>query len=207
MFNTKEKKERSLGTRLFLKPYRSQSPKSAMVRRAYKPGMHGKTGRRQSSEYARQLNEKQKIKYTYGLRDAQMRRLFTVAAKSAETTGQLFLVLLERRLDNAVFRAGFAPSRSVARQLVGHGHIHVNGRKTKAPSFQVKVGDVISVRPESKNHALLKEIGAHLEKYEAPSWISLDAPKGQATIKALPRDFETPFDIALVIDYYSKLVK
>lgn len=206
MFDTRERKERSVGVRLFLKPIRSQSPKSAMVRRPQRPGLHGKD-RHSPSEFGKQLVEKQKIKYTYGLRDAQMRRMFTIAAKSPETTGQMFMSLLERRLDNVVFRSGFAIGRSVARQLVSHGHIHVNGRKVKAPSFQVKIGDVITVRPASKDHALLKELTEKLKKYTSPSWIEVDPVAATSKVKALPRDFEVPFDMALVIDYYSKLVK
>ncbi len=207
MFDTKEKRERAVGTRLFLKPFRSATPKSAMVRRPYRPGAHGKERRRVGSEYSRQLLEKQKIKYTYGLRDAQMRRLFTLAAKSPQTTGDLFMSLLERRLDNVVFRAGLAPSRSIARQLVNHGHIQVNGKRVKAPSFQVKVGEVITVREQSKRIAPFKDISEKLKKFESPSWLVVDGVNISAEVKALPRDFEVPFDTSLIIDYYSKLVK
>ena len=207
MFDTREKKERSVGTRLFLKPFRSQSPKAAMVRRPQRPGMHGKAHRRAPSEFSQQLSEKQKIKYTYGLREAQLRNTFKKAMKSPATTGPLFMSLLERRLDSALFRLGFAPSRSVARQLIGHGHIQVNGKRVKAPSFQVRPKDVISIRPASKAHPLFKDLSERLAKVETPSWLQLDAPQAEGKVTALPRDFEMPFDIGLVVDYYSKIVK
>lgn len=207
MFNTREKRERSLGTRLFLKAFRSQSPKSAMVRRPYRPGSHGKAHRRQPSEYGLQLSEKQKVKFTYGLREAQLRKLFTLAAKSPSNTGPLFMSLLERRLDNVVFRCGFAPARSIARQIINHGHILVNGRRVKAPSFAVKINDKVTLRPQSKEHPVFKDLSAKLKKFEAPSWIKVDPEAFSATVTALPRDFEIPFDISLVVDYYSKIVK
>jgi ribosomal protein S4 len=130
MFNSSSKKERRLGTPLFLKPFRSATGKAAMARRPGKPGQHGQARtRRGGSEFGKQLAEKQKIQFTYGIRDSQMRIIFKKASKSLSTTGPLFVSLLERRLDNVVYRLGFAPSRSVARQVVGHGHIFVNGER------------------------------------------------------------------------------
>src|SRR6185436_20123316 len=125
MFDTSSKKERALGVPLQLKPFRSASPKSAILRRPNRPGQHGGGRRRPPSEFAQQLNEKQKFKYTYGLREAQIRRIFQKASKAASSTGPMFMSLLERRLDNVVFRLGIAPSRSVARQFISHGHIQV----------------------------------------------------------------------------------
>ncbi len=207
MFDTKERKERALGTRLFLKPNRSNSPKAAIVRRPYRPGLHGKAHRRAASEYALQLAEKQKFKHTYGLREAQMRIAFKKAMKSPSTTGPLFVSLLERRLDNVVFRLGFAPSRSVARQVISHGHIWVNGRRTKAPSFSVKLGDVVTIRPQSKDHPVFRPLAETIKKYEAPGWLKVDAEKFEGKVVTLPKDLEIPFDIALLVDYYSKIVK
>src|SRR3990170_2954470 len=129
MFNTQEKKERSLGTKLFLKAHRCSSPKCATVRNPYGPGAHGKARRRAPSEFGEQLHEKQKIRLSYGLRDAAMKRLYRDAAKNPGVTGAVMINNLERRLDNVVYRLGFAPSRSVARQMVSHGHMKVNGRR------------------------------------------------------------------------------
>lgn len=207
MFNTQEKKERSLGTRLFLKATRSSSPKSAMVRRPHRPGEHGKDRRRAPSEFGKQLAEKQKFKAAYGLREAAIRQVFLKASKSTETTGPLFMSLLERRLDNVVYRLGFAPSRSVARQLIGHGHMMVNGRKVTIPSIMVRPNDVISIRPQSKDHAAFRTLSETLPKYQTPTWLTLDAEKMTGKVSSMPKDLEIPFDIALVIDYYSKIVK
>lgn len=207
MFNTREKKERSLGTRLFLKATRSSSPKSAMVRRPHRPGEHGKDRRRAPSEFGKQLAEKQKFKAAYGLREAAIRQVFLKASKSTETTGPLFMSLLERRLDNVVYRLGFAPSRSVARQLIGHGHMMVNGRKVTIPSMLVRPNDVISIRPQSKDHAAFRTLSETLPKYQTPTWLTLDGEKMTGKVSSMPKDLEVPFDIALVIDYYSKIVK
>lgn len=207
MFDTREKKERSLGTRLFLKAFRSSSPKSAMVRRPHRPGLHGKDHRRAPSEFARQLREKQKFKYTYGLREAQMRLVFRKASKSPKVTGPTIVALLERRLDNVVYRLGIAPSRSIARQLVGHGHIMVNGKRVDIPSYAVKVKDKITIREQSRNHPLFKELAATLKKQQTPTWMTLDPDKVEGVITSAPKDFDIPFDIALVVDYYSKIVK
>lgn len=203
MFNTQEKKERALGVSLFLKAHRCNSPKCALMRKSYRPGLHGKA-RHSVSEFGQQLNEKQKIKASYGLRESQMQRIFSMAAKNPGVTGNMILQLLERRLDNAVFRLGLAPSRSVARQLVGHGHILVNGKKVSAPSYLVKTKDQISIRTQSKNNPTFKGLPETLKKYEAPSWLRLDTEKQSGEVLALPKDFEVPFDVNMVVDYYSK---
>lgn len=207
MFNTKEKRERSLGVKLFLKPYRCGSPKCVAVRRPARPGVHGKRPRR-LSEHGIQLAAKQKILATYGLREAAFRRLITRAFRRPEITSEKALHFLERRLDNVVYRLGFAPSRSVARQLVGHGHITVNGRRVSIPSYEVKAGDEISIRPASREQPLLKELPEALKKYEPPSWLAL---QGEGTLSGKvvgePRDVDAPFDLDLVVDYYSKKLK
>lgn len=208
MFNTREKKERALGTKLLLKGDRCSSPKCAMMRRGTKPGVHGQSRRRRSlSEYGEQLKEMQKFKFTYGLRAASLRRVFEHAAKNPGVTGQMFVEMLERRLDNVVFRMGFAVSRAVARQLISHGHVRVNGRKVDVPSFRVKKGDVVSFSPQAKTHPLLAAAVERLKQYEAPSWLRVDPEKLEGTVLGTPRDLDVPFDVNRVVDYYSKMVK
>ena len=204
MFPTKEKKERSLGVKLFLKPERCNSPKCVTVRRPQRPGLHGKMFRRQLSEFGSQLKEKQKIRFTYGIRERHFRKIFQSAAKNPGITGQMIFHILEKRLDNVVYRLGFAASRSVARQLVGHGHIMVNNRKVTIPSFQVKVGDLIYIRQQSREHPVLKDLTNHLKKYEPPIWLAMDQEKLQGKVLSEPKDLEISFDANLVVDYYSK---
>lgn len=205
MFNTKEKKERSLGTKLFLKAGRCNSPKCVTVRRPQRPGLHGKARRRALSEMGQQLQEKQKIRFSYGIREAQMKKIFLAATKNPGVTGEMIMTLLERRLDNAVFRFGFAPSRSVARQLVSHGHIMVNNRKVTIPSFQVKVNDIISIRPQSKTHPAFNDLSNVIKAYEPPVWLSIDKEKIEGRVVSLPRDLDILFDVNKVVDYYSKI--
>ena len=207
MFDTRERKERSLGTRLFLKAFRSSSPKAAMVRRPARPGLHGKDRRRAPSEYSRQLSEKQKFKFAYGLREAAMRKLFKAASKSVTTTGPMIMSLLERRLDNVVYRLGLAPSRSMARQLIGHGHIMLNNRRVTIPSIQARPKDVITVRAQSKDHPVFKNLNESLKKYQTQTWLTIDPEKWEGQVTTLPKDLEMPFDISLVVDYYSRIVK
>ncbi len=203
MFDTKEKRERALGTKLFLKAHRCNSVKCVTVRKPFRPGLHGKA-RHSSSELGQQLNEKQKIKASYGLRESQMEKVFSTASKNPGVTGNMIVQLLERRLDNLVFRMGLAPSRSVARHLVGYGHILVNGRKVTVPSYLVKVKDKIGIRPQSKDAGPFKDISERLKKYETPVWLSLDKEKAEGEVVALPKDLEFPFDVTMVVDYYSK---
>lgn len=204
MFNTTEKKERSLGVKLFLKGDRCNSPKCTMVRRPYRPGVHGKRRSGAPSEFKSQLQEKQKIKATYGLRETYMKKVVKEAAKNPEVTGLMIINFLERRLDNVVYRLGLAASRSVARQMVGHGHFLVNGRKVTVPSYRIKVGDMISIRPQSREHPNFKDLATNLKKIEPPVWLALDQERLEGKVLALPKDVETIFDINLVIDYYSK---
>jgi small subunit ribosomal protein S4 len=207
MFNTRARQERKVGTPLFLKPNRSLTGKSAITRRPARPGQHGAARRRTGSEFARQLLEKQKLRFTYGVREAQMKNYFKQASKSSENTAAALVSLLERRLDNVVYRSGLAPSRSVARQAVGHGHIQVNGKRVSAPSAKVYLGDVVRIRPQSKDYATFKDLAERMKKADAPNWISVNPETAEATVKILPKDIDTGFDISLVVDYYSKLVK
>jgi small subunit ribosomal protein S4 len=204
MFNTTEKRERALGVKLFLKGSRCVGPKCALVRKPNRPGPHTKM-RRNISEFSEQLQAKQRFQASYGIREAQMGRLFREALKNpAAITGEEILSLLERRLDNVVFRLGFAVSRSVARQLVGHGHITVNGRRVTVPSYRVRPKDVIAVRTESKEHPLFKGITEALKRATPPVWLMVDSEKVEGTVLTNPKDVETEFDTARVVDYYSK---
>lgn len=203
MFDTREKRERSLGVKLFLKADRCNSGKCVTSRRPHRPGMHGKSYK-SLSEFGTQLKEKQKIRFTYGLRENQMRLVVKKATSNPGVTGPLIISLLESRLDNVVYRLGFAASRSVARQLVSHGHIMLNAHKATIPSMQVYTGDVVSIRPQSKDHPLFKDLGEKLKKYEAPVWLSVDADKQEGKVLSAPKDFDIPFDVNLVVDYYSK---
>lgn len=144
------------------------------------------------------------MKAMYGIREAAMRRVFAAAEKSTGATGEAMLMLLERRLDNVVYRLGFAPSRSVARQLVSHGHIMVNGRRVSIPSALVVTGNVITIRPQSKDNVELKDIGERMKLYEAPVWLALDKSTMTGKAASAPKDLETLFDTNLVVDYYSK---
>lgn len=208
MFNTTEKKERSLGTKLFLKAHRCASPKCVTVRRPTRPGLHGTARRRRAlSEFGQQLQEKQRFQFSYGLRESQMKTIFKQALKNPANTGEMIMSTLERRLDNVVHRLGFASSRSIARQLIGHGHIMVNGRRLSIPSYQVKVGEKIFIRPESQNLQVFKDLRADIKKYEPPIWLALDKEKLEGQVVNLPKDFDLPFDISKVVDYYSKVVK
>lgn len=149
-----------------------------LTKRPFPPGQHGPSAkRRQVSDYGLQLQEKQKAKYMYGVLERQFRRTFEQAARRSGVTGEYLLSLLERRLDNVVYRLGFATTRAQARQLVNHGHIVVDGRKTNIPSFTVKVGQVIAVRPESRRRTYFKNLvdSGALNKHRAPDWLRLDA--------------------------------
>ncbi len=190
--------------KLFLKGERCSSPKCAMVRRPYRPGVHGKARRRPISEYGTQLLEKQRIRISYGLREEQLSKIFKLALGKPGVTSELILNSLERQLSNVVFRLGFAASRIIARQLVSHGHFLVNGKKINIPSCHVKVGDVISIKPSSRELLIFQDLPNIIKKYEPPQWLSLDKEKMEGKVEFLPRDVETPFDINLVVDYYSK---
>ncbi|TSC74197.1 MAG: small subunit ribosomal protein S4 [Parcubacteria group bacterium Gr01-1014_44] len=204
----KEKLERRIGTKLFLKGERSLSPKSATVRKPYPPGMHGKAKFKKLSEYGLQLQSKQKIKYIYRLLEKQFKRYVKEAMKSKKETTALLIKNLEERLDNTVYRMGLAQSRDQARQLVNHGHILVNKVKTNIPSFRVKKGDQISIREGSKNtkyfSVLLPEWFA---KHESPDWIKVEKNIMTGTIEKSPDINNSGLefkDIRSIIEYYSK---
>ena len=195
-----EKKERALGVKLFLKPERCNSPKCVMIRRPYRPGIHGLKRRRPVSDYGRQLREKQKIQLTYGLTNRQMNNLFR------ESRRERILLILEQRLDRVVFLLGLAPSPRVARQLVSHGHIHVNGRKVTIPSYHVRVGDVIAIRPESRGAKVFEGLAPKLKQYEPPPWLALDKKEftGKCVQNPKAEEINLAFDAHLVSQFYSR---
>lgn len=201
MFRITEKKERALGTKLFLKASRCSSPKCATIRRPYKPGIHGNKKGRQGavSEFGRQLHEKQKVQISYGLNNRQMHKLF----RGKKETGKI-LESLEKRLDNIIFRLGLADSRMIARQLINHGHILVNNRKVTIPSFRVKIGEKISLDPNSRKLKIFESLELKLKKFDPPAWLKLDKEKLIGELVDKPQDLNFPFDLNLVAEYYSR---
>lgn len=178
-------------------------------KRSYPPGQHGPgSRRRQMSDYGMQLMEKQKAKYIYGVLERQFRRIFEQASRRSGVTGEYLLSLLERRLDNVVYRLGLATTRQQARQLVTHGHILVDGRKTNIPSYTVKIGQVITVRPESRRRTYFKNLvdSGDLNKHRAPDWLRLSANDLSGTVVALPRreDAEAGINEQLIVEFYSR---
>lgn len=191
------------GQKLFLKGERCYSTKCAIEKRNFPPGQHGQ-GRKKVSDYGLQLREKQKAKRFYGLQETQFRNLFDKAARKKGITGENLLILLESRLDNVVFRLGFASSRKEARQLVTHGHFTVNGKKVDIPSYEVSAGDVIKVKEKSTNSPKFKEIKDMA--ITVPSWMTVDVEKLEGKVLALPTraDIDTPVAEHLIVELYSK---
>lgn len=205
MIKPKEKRERYLGERLNLKGERCASPKCALVRKPYRPGAHGQSRKRRSvSEFGRQVMEKQKFKLTYGLKEKNLRQLFKVAEKATGSTATKILELMERRLDNVVFRLGFALSRAAARQLVVHGHIFVNNRRVRSPGLSLETGDVIGFRPESSKIRTVSELKESLKKHEPPSWLGLDKEKLEGRVLSEPQELTPAFEINLLVESFSK---
>ncbi|MDR2833063.1 MAG: 30S ribosomal protein S4 [Streptococcaceae bacterium] len=176
-----------------------------LARRPYVPGQHGPNNRSKLSEYGLQLAEKQKLRHTYGMNERQFRNLFVQASKIKEgTLGYNFMVLLERRLDNVVYRLGLATTRRQARQLVNHGHVTVDGKRVDIPSFRVEVGQVISIREKSRNVSVIKEaVEATIAR---PTFVSFDADKLEGTLVRIPERDEINQEIeeALIVEYYNK---
>lgn len=191
------------GQKLFLKGERCYSSKCAIERRNYAPGQHGQA-RKKQSEYGLQLREKQKAKRFYGVPETQFRNLFEKAAKKQGKTGENLMIFLETRLDNVVFRLGFAASRKEARQLVTHGHFTINGKKADIPSMEVKAGDVIKVKERSVSSPKFKEIKEM--SITVPSWMTVDVDKLEGKVVAMPRreDIDTQIAEHLIVELYSK---
>jgi len=177
-------------------------------KRSFAPGMHGPTARNKKvSDYGVRLAEKQKAKFIYGLLEKQFRRTFEAAKREQGETGANFFSMLERRLDNVVYRLGYAKTRAQARQLVAHGHYTVNGRKTDIPSYQVKVGDVIAVRTESRKATYFRTLVENGELVRrGPAWMNFDANELSATVTTLPRreDAEQGINELMIVEYYSR---
>jgi small subunit ribosomal protein S4 len=193
------------GLKLFLKGDRCFKEKCAFERRGYAPGQHGRR-RTKVQNYGIQLREKQKVKRMYGVLERQFRGYFARAARSKGITGTNLLQTLERRLDNVVYRLGFASSRSMARQLVSHGHIQVNGRKMSIPSALVKTGSVIALREKSRKNEQIKICVDTAKGRGVPAWLELDADQFQGTVRQLPERDEIlmPIQEQLIVELYSK---
>jgi small subunit ribosomal protein S4 len=197
------------GEKLFLKGERCFSPKCAIERRNYPPGLHGKSSewrRSRESDFGKQLRAKQKARRVYGIFERQFRRYFREALKSRGLTGLTMLQMLESRLDNVVYRMGFASSRAQARQLVNHGHFLVNGRRTDVPSTLVKEGDVVEVREGSRGSKYFTEMPDFAKGRNAPDWIERDLKKLSGTVKRLPErgEIDANLNEQLVVEFYSR---
>ena len=202
--------------KLFLKGERCFSPKCAFERRAFVPGQHGPTGSRASrasrggtgreSDYAKQLRAKQKARRIYGIFERQFRRYYAKALKARGITGLMLLQILESRLDNVIFRLGYASSRAQARLLVTHGHFTVNGRRTDVPSMNVSVGDEIAVREGSRDATYFKDLGATAETRNVPSWLSRDLKQLTGSVGRMPERAEIDGNLneQLIVEYYSR---
>jgi len=205
--DAKCRKCRRAGEKLFLKGDRCFTPKCGVVRRASVPGVHGKKAARNLSEYGTQLAAKQKIKRIYGVFEKQFRKHFDDVKGKTGSTGDLLLARLEMRLDNVVYRIGFAGSRAQARQLVNHGLISVNGKKLTIPSYEVKAGSIISINSSRKEKNYFKNLMPTLKnKKDFPTWISFDEQSVEGKIVGIPgkNDIGVNVDVQAVVEYYSR---
>ncbi len=191
--------------KLFLKGDRCMTEKCSFERRGYPPGQHGQ-GRIKFSEYGLQLREKQKIKRMYGLGESQFRGLFEKASNLKGITGNHLLSMLERRLDNVVYRSGFANSRADARQLVRHGHFRINGKLVNIPSYQIEKGDMLEVKEASRNTSRIAGALEGVKRREIPQWLELNAASFQSRVRDLPArdDVTAPMQERMVVELYSK---
>ena len=192
--------------KLFLKGDRCYSDKCAFDRRGYPPGQHGQRRGRKNSDYAIQLREKQKVKRMYGLSEKQFRLFFKRADRQKGITGTNLLVLLERRLDNVVYRLGFVNSRTQGRQLVKHSHFLINGKKVNIPSYMIKMGDVVEIREKSRNMQTIKDSLDAVVRRGIPQWLDLDKDGLKGIVKAYPvrEDLTMPIQEQLIVELYSK---
>lgn len=192
--------------KLFLKGERCFKEKCAIERRGYPPGQHGQRRGRRSLNYGPQLREKQKVKRIYGVLERQFRRYFHEASRHKGITGELLLILLERRLDNVVYSLGFASSRAQARQLVRHGHVQVDDRKVTIPSFQVKVGQTIAIKESSRKNDFVRAAVESARGRGIPEWLELDAERFRGSVRSLPtrEDIKLPIQEQLIVELYSR---
>jgi len=194
------------GTKLFLKGQRCYTEKCGFDKRSYAPGQHGKGQRTKLSNYGLQLREKQKVKKIYGILERQFRKYFQTASHSKGVTGSKLLELLERRLDNVIFRSCFASSRPGARQIVMHGHVLVNDRKVDIPSYSVKTGDIVIIKPKEKIVKRIKDSVEKLKDRSYPTWIEVDKEGLRVKITRFPERSDVAADIKeqLIVELYSK---
>jgi len=193
------------GMKLYLKGTRCESEKCAFERRSYAPGQHGQK-RRKDTEYGLQLREKQKVKRIYGVLEKQFRRYFAIAARREGVTGETLLQLLETRLDNTLYRMGFAESRRQSRQFVRHGMVQVNGKKVDIPSYTVKPGDKIVLVEKHRENVMLKKALEGLQKRGVPGWLEVDATSFAGVFKKVPskEEIALPVQEQLIVELYSK---
>lgn len=194
------------GQQLFLKGEKCLTDKCPVKKRPYPPGLHGQRRARKVSDFGQQLREKQRTRRIYGVLEKQFRKEFALADKQQGPTGENMLRVLEQRLDNVVYRLGFAESRPQARQIVTHGHFEVNGRKLDIPSALVRAGDVISVRSHSRESEYFKVVADTLARKKQPGWLSLDAANMSGKIMRMPRRDEVDMEInePLIVEFYSR---
>ncbi len=193
------------GMKLFLKGERCYTEKCAIEKRNMPPGQHGRRRASKMQGYGVQLREKQKVKRTYGVLEDQFRRYFEMADRTRGITGETLLQLLERRLDNAVYRMGFATSRAQGRQLVRHGHFLINGKKVDIPSYSLKAGDVVTVRPTSKENASILHAVGEVKGRGIPEWIALEGELGAKVVSMPTRaQINLPVQEQLIVELYSK---
>jgi len=184
----------------------STSHAKALARRPYGPGVHGPSGGRRTTDYGKQLREKQKAKRIYGLSERQFSNLFRESVKKRGNSGETLVQFLETRLDNVVFRAGFVKTRAAARQAVSHAHIAVNGERVNIPSYRVRPGEVISIRASKKQKPLWKTLGETLGKKETVSWLTVNPAEASVKIVSLPAgaELQQPFSTKLIVEFYSR---
>lgn len=197
------------GTKLFLKGERCFSTKCAMIRKPYAPGIHGRGGKKRRSvmtEYGKQLREKQELKRMYGLREKQFKNYFKEATTKKDETTHLLVEYLEIRLDNVVYRLGLAKSRVMARQIVSHGHIMINGKKVNIPSYRVNVKDTITINPSKLKSKMYDDLKTLLKNYQPPQWLKLDKSKlaGEVLSKPDVSEVSTIINLPLIVEFYSR---
>ena len=196
------------GMKLFLNGERCFTPRCSYEKRNYAPGMHGKKGtfRRKESDYALQLREKQKARRIYGVQERQFRRYFRRALRVKGQTGVTLLIMLERRMDNVVYRLGLAASRAQARQLVLHGHFLLNGHNHSIPSYLLEIGDEIEVRPNSRSNGFFKQTAERLGERVTPAWLQFDPVRWTARVVGMPdrQSVDLPLQEQLIVEYYSR---
>jgi small subunit ribosomal protein S4 len=193
------------GEKLFLKGTKCSSEKCTLAKRSYAPGQHGKN-KPKISNYGLQLREKQKVKRIYGIFEKQFRRYFNIASRTKGVTGKVLLQLLERRLDNVIFRLGFAVSRAQARQIVRHNFIYINTKRVNIPSYLIGSGDIVQVKTKEKSQKRIREIMEYTKDRTVPSWLELNTQELKARVLRLPEkeDIQQPIQEQLIVELYSK---